>query len=487
MSVRRSLVLSIAQNHSILVIRLLSLVIVSRLVQPHELGVFLIAQGLVTLGLMFADFGIQQYVVSASDTSRIHEARALGAGMLTTCVAIVAELALAFVTPSSVLDEKVRLAIALLIGASVLTPFTSVAKSVLQRDMRYAELYWIATLAALAGVGATIVLALGGFGFLSLVGGAMTETLVTSAIALSRHFPPWPTIAGASAVLGFGGVITAMHGVKQAGDAAVPLQIEVGLGLGVVGILGRAQSILLLFDRLVVDALSHVLLPLLAARRRTGADITGIRPRMIAGLTATAWPFFGLLALLAPQVIDILLGPQWGEAAPPLRILCLAGLLLPFHALIMPYLVALGIAHRFLPWQAAIQVVKLVLVLAAALRSLELVCVVLVLERAAATILGQRLLFSALGPLPRKLLTDVIASACVSVVAIATGAVSISLLGPCAGAVVGIVVCTAAALPAWLAAVFLLRHPLLQEFTQVRTAACDTLLRWRNSRRAGLN
>lgn len=479
MNARTSVLLSFAQRQSIMAIRVLALTVVSRLVTPQELGIFLIAQGLVTLGLMFADFGSQHYIVTAADTSREHERRALGAGLITSAAAILAMLALAGFAPSGVLSDNVRTALALLTAASIFTPLTSVSKAVMQRDMRYGELYLIAVVAATLSVASTVALAWQGWGYLSLVGGAAVETLLTSALAFARHRPPWPTLRGARGVLGFGGTVTMLGTIRQAGDAAVPLQVEAGLGLGAVGLYGRAQSVLLLFDRLLVEALSHVLLPALAQRRRTGGDLNAGHARMLIYFAATAWPFFGLLALCAPEAIAVLLGPQWQGAVTPLRVLCLTGLVLPCYALLVPFLVTLGIQRRFLPWQAGVQVLRLALVTAAACVSLDAVCAVIVLERAATAWAGQRVLRAALGPAPAQLAGGLGASAVAASAAMAAGGAARALLGHGAADLAALVACIAAAVPVWLAALFLLGHPLHEEAARAFAMTRHTLAKRR--------
>ena len=475
MSFRRSLILSFAQKHSLIVIRILAMIIVSRLVPPDQFGIFLLAQAIVTLGMMFADFGVQQYIVSAPERSIDYERRALGAALITTTAALSVMVLATYLAPTNMLDTRVRVSIFVLGLASILIPFTSVSKAVMQRDMRYGELYWISVLGAFIGAAFTVAAAWRGLGYMSPVGGAAMEIFVMSLVAMSRHCPARPTFRGLRHTLSFGGMITSLSGVKQAGDTAVPLQVEAALGFAAVGVLGRAQGILLMFDRLIVDALSHVLLPALAERRRSGIELTTLQTRMTTYLTAFAWPFFALLAWCAPQVIEVLLGSQWSGAVQPLRILCLGGMLLPFHALLLPYLLALGIADRFLPWQAVIQVGKLLLVVPAAWISVECVCAVLVLERLATAVIGQRLLNAAMTPVPATDWRGVAISGVATVASVVAAGTAIELLTISRTPIMAPLISIGVAMPVWLVAMLLLRHPLRDEIGRTTVLAREAI------------
>ena len=59
-------------------------------------------------------------------------------------------------------------------------------------------------------------------------------------------------------------------------------------------------------------------------------------------MSAVQWPALLLLALLADPVVRVLLGPQWGEAAPLVRLVALASMALAPAFMTFPVLVASG-------------------------------------------------------------------------------------------------------------------------------------------------
>jgi O-antigen/teichoic acid export membrane protein len=120
----------------------------------------------------------------------------------------------------------------------------------------------------------------------------------------------------------------------------------------------------------------------------------------IAYLSGTAWPFFACLALMADPVVGLFLGDEWMPAVPVVRVLAVAGLLLPFNQMNLQFFIVLDMQGRYLRIQAAIQNAKVVLVLA--------LCFMGSLEAVALAILAERLLMFAFTyrPLKQRLAYD---------------------------------------------------------------------------------
>ena len=65
--VRRSFLLSLADNYLAIVLQLASTVIIARLLTPAEVGVFAIATVFSALASSFRDFGMAEYLIQARD------------------------------------------------------------------------------------------------------------------------------------------------------------------------------------------------------------------------------------------------------------------------------------------------------------------------------------------------------------------------------------------------------------------------------------
>jgi O-antigen/teichoic acid export membrane protein len=80
----------------------------------------------------------------------------------------------------------------------------------------------------------------------------------------------------------------------------------------------------------------------MAAQTRAGGDLKASYLRGLSLMSAVQWPTLIMLALLADPVVRILLGQQWGETAPLVRMISLATMTLAPAFLTFPVLVATG-------------------------------------------------------------------------------------------------------------------------------------------------
>jgi len=114
------------------------------------------------------------------------------------------------------------------------------------------------------------------------------------------------------------------------------------LGFDAAGLFGRALTVCQLPDRAVLSAIQPVILPAMAAHARAGGSLRESYLRGLTLITSVQWPTLVVLGLLADPVVRVLLGAQWGEAAPLVRIVALAMTALAPALMTFPLLVASG-------------------------------------------------------------------------------------------------------------------------------------------------
>jgi O-antigen/teichoic acid export membrane protein len=214
-----------------------------------------------------------------------------------------------------------------------------------------------------------------------------------------------------------------------------------------------------------------VVLPALSAAQRAGRPLGPAYLRQVACLAAVAWPFFGALAWLAGPAVRLLLGPDWGAVTPIVQWLCIAGLFLPLSALVLPYLVAVERLKSWLPVQAGMQLGRLALTVPAAFLSLELVAAIVALEAAVKGAAAQILLLPHLGVRRAEVLGALARSLppALAVVGAVGGVLAVPAITATGPAMI-LAAAGLAALPAWLVALWLARHPLHDEILRLRTS-----------------
>jgi O-antigen/teichoic acid export membrane protein len=197
-------------------------------------------------------------------------------------------------------------------------------------------------------------------------------------------------------------------------------------------------------------------------------------------MTGLAWPFYGMLALLAQPVIRLLYGRQWDEAVVIAQILCVGGAVMAVVILGGPLLTAIGQVRANLRREIAIQVPRAVLTLVAALYSLEAVAAAQVAAYLVALAITQVYTRRFIGFGVAELVSFTWRSLALTAVTVATASVPLVLLDP-----VSTDIASDALIPwrsllfpslfgtfGWLAGAFLLDHPIRREIRVAGVGIC---------------
>lgn len=371
---RVAVAFSFAAKYSTLALRTIGLLVLSRLLPPEEFGVFATAAAIVTLVFVFAEFGLNSHLIQARRLTRALVAAAVGLASMLNLVAIGLVVALAWLLPWTRTVPEASTVLLLLAVAAAVGPVALPVAAKLQRGMRFDRLLVIDFARCFVGVGGSIALVAAGWGVVGLAWAAVAESIAGVALTLALgagRRPVLPALRGWGTALRFGGPLALVGGFRQAAEAGTILLVSGLLGHVAAGIYARALTVKTLLDKAVVEAVSPVVLPVLARETRLGRNLGGLYLRKISVLTALHWPFFAVLVLLAEPLVLLVLGQQWVAAAPVVRVLALAGLFDPFGALSLKFFVALGANTAFLRIQACVVTARLAAVGLLAMVSLE--------------------------------------------------------------------------------------------------------------------
>lgn len=467
-SVRRSLFFSFAENYSIISIQFVSSLIIARLLTPSELGVFSVAVLLVGFAHILRDFGVGQYIIQEKELTDDRIRTAFGL----TLILGWSMGALLFMasTPVAVFygEPGVGKVMLVLSGNFFLIPFGSVTMAYMRRELNFAPLYRVKTLSTLIQASATVGLAYAGFSYMSMAWAAIigtTSTILLVNLYRPRGLPFWPSLKEVRRVFSFGSFVSGASIVGEMGKAAPELIIGRILNFEAVGLFGRAMGLMELFDRAVMQAVWAVALPYFSAQNFAGPNLKEGYLKAVTYLTAIAWPFFSVLALLAHPAIRLLYGSQWDAAAPLVRILCLWGVLGAAYALTGQILLAVGQAKNHFRLQLAIQSSRVALILLAAPLGLEAVCIILATSVLLNSALNHFMLSKVfpirfgelLGRLSINLGITLCAALPAAGISLAYGLNSWMLFA----------LATISAAVGWLAGILLLNHPLRQELNML--------------------
>ena len=343
--IRRSVIASVADKYATQIISIVTLAVMSRVLTPAETGIYLLASTVILLLENLRLFGTGIFIVQertlAPQTVRT---------VFTITLMISVTLAGGMILGSGLIAGFFREPQVghLLVVASlsfVIAPFGGPLLALMQRDLSFTRLAVLNVAMALVNAGVTITLGTMGFGPVSYVWGIVASgaTLALGAMLLRPDF--WvfrPSLHDARRILSFGAVSSSVTVLNMAYDMLPRLALGRLLGVDAVGIYARAVTVCQLPDRALVSALQPVVLPAMAMHARLGGDLRVSYLRGHALMSAIQWPTLIMLALLADPVVAILLGPQWEQTPPLVRIIAIATMAMAPAFMTFPLLVSVG-------------------------------------------------------------------------------------------------------------------------------------------------
>lgn len=461
-AIKSSLLMSFAEKYSVLVIGMAGGMIIARLLTPAQIGIFSIGAVVVGITQMVRDFGIGQYLIQERD---LNPERLRAAYTLTMLISwsMAALLALASGAVADFYDEPgVGEVLRVLALNVLLIPFGSITLPVLRRQLRFHALYCINVANALTNLAVGLVLINLGFGYLSLAWAAVAGSVVTVLVSLPFRPAdlPWlPGLTGMRKLLRFGAYATGSNVIDECGVAAPDMIIGKLIDVEAVGLFGKAQAILNIFNMLIMRAVTPVLLPLFAANVREGHDVKQLYLRTVAYMAGLSWPFFAVLAVLATPLTRLLYGHQWDASAPLVRIMCLSTAAFCLFGMARDLFVAMGQVRLRAQLEAIGVSVRVACIVVAAPFGLEAVA----WSIAATSLLRSALLYRSLAALTgmraAELGRSVARSAALTALTVAGPALLMLSPGVAGASPVAVLALAGpAALAGWVAGIVLLNH-----------------------------
>ena len=325
--------------------------ILARLLAPEDWG--LAAMVLVFSGVVvvFTDSAlgtalIQRRTISEEDRSTVFWASVvIGLALMLGGFALAEPLARFYGEP-----EVASLFAVLSIGFLV-SALGSTQQALLVRDMRFNRLELRQIAATVAGAAVGIAIALAEFGAWAIVAQLLTEAAV-STVLLWYLADWWPSMTFSFGSLrrlaGFAGNVFGENLLYQTGRNLGNLLIGRFLGASALGMYALATNIVLVPFSRIAGPLQQVFFPafaLMSDDRPRMADVW-IRATRLVGVISI--PALVGLAVVAPDFVQVVLGPKWDDATPVIQILAVVGLVQSLQTLCGEVLLALGRANWLL-------------------------------------------------------------------------------------------------------------------------------------------
>lgn len=327
-SLRRSLAWTSLTQATLFVIHFGVTIIVARLLDPYEMGIFVVAMSIVGLLSIIRSASLSTYLIRAPSwdpavVATVFTVNAAMACLLALALVILGELGGALLSEPRVQQVLLWLAILPLISIFELLPFAGMER---RGNFRLLGLLGIAK--NLSGAAATVAFAVAGHSYMSLAYGLIIGTLVSLAlstvfgwrdVSLRLGLTEWREVSR------FGLQMMALSGTGALATRISELLLSRLQGLAALGLYSRASGLTNMIWENLHLVLVRVLFVDFAEQRRQNRSLRYSYLRITRMLVALLWPMLVGLALYSETTIRILYGANWTAAAMPLSLLALGG------------------------------------------------------------------------------------------------------------------------------------------------------------------
>lgn len=305
-------------------LRLGSLMVLARLVQPKDFGLVGMVTALTGVLSLFRDFGlsaatVQHANVTEKQTSTLFWINVLAGAILTLLALLLAPAVSAFYHEPRLSGVASAVALVFVVnGAGVQH------SALLQRQMRFTALAVIDIVALVLSTGLAIAVAKAGHGYWALVTMTVSLPLATTiGLWLTAGWVPClpQRRVGVRSMMRFGGMMTLNSIVLYASTNLEKVLIGRFWGAEAIGIYGRAYQLI----RIPIDNLNSAVGEVaFSALSRIQDDPSRLRRYFLKGyslVVVLTLPITIACALFADDLISVLLGAKWNDAVAIFRLL----------------------------------------------------------------------------------------------------------------------------------------------------------------------
>ena len=326
-TVTRGAAFTLAGQWGKLAIQFAGIVVLSRLLDPRDFGMYAMILAVVGVAAVFSDFGLSLAAVQAPSLSNSESSNLF---WLNCCVGFAAG-ALVYVAsyPLAILYGEPQLAPATQAVASVfaLNGISAQYRALLNRRLRYRVLAVADAGSQLAGLILAVSLAAFNAGIWALVLQqiAAAGTLLVVVAAASRWLPHRPSFAGLGRFISFGFATFATQAINYISTNFASAAIGRIWGPDILGVYSRAFQLFAIPLQQLAAPMTRVALPLLTQAAGTGRYRSYLERMQLI----LSYPMITTLALIAgagDPLVHVLLGAQWQDAAVYLRLLAVGGI-----------------------------------------------------------------------------------------------------------------------------------------------------------------
>jgi O-antigen/teichoic acid export membrane protein len=325
-------------------------ILVMRLLEPSDYGLFAIAMVVTGFIMLFSELGLSFALVQAEAVNEELARDACTVILLLNLAVMIALLLLAPQVADWFDEPGITLLMQVLTLELLLTSLSMVPQAMLERQLRFRELSLAMVAAGATGALVTLVCAWFDAGVWSLVAGYLAQAFVRAAMMIWFHGRViWPTpglrLSRIRPMVRFSSHVIASRALwywyGQA-DQVILARLQHASQLGFYSV---ASQLAMLPASKAMEAINKVAFPILAQLRAAPNELKQTHRRLVSLVAMYGLSVCWGLAAVAPEFIALVLGDKWHLATTPLMLLALIAPLRMLSALHNTIATAVGMPH----------------------------------------------------------------------------------------------------------------------------------------------
>lgn len=308
-------------------------IFVMRILQPGDYGLMALSSVCVNFLAMIGELGLGAAIIQKKDTHSSQLSQLFGFILLSHgCVFLMVFFSSGLI---AVFFAEPRLEIILRVLSTnfLFLSLYIIPQAILMRKMDFQKTSFVALAATVVSSVSTLVLALNGFGVWALIWSSVLNNFVCAVgftFLQGAIIIPKFKITGIGSLLSFGGYTMGfrfLHFFYTSSDILIGSRIMGPQAIGPYSVAVELSSIPL---EKCLPILNQVAFP---AYARIQSDLDQVRSHFFKATRMVGlfvFPAFWGLMVIAPELIEWVLGQKWAAAVVPFQVLCL---IMPFRAL----------------------------------------------------------------------------------------------------------------------------------------------------------
>lgn len=306
---------------------LISSLFLVRLLEPADFGVVAMAMSLIALLELFSAFGLDSVLIQNRNATDAHFHTAWTLNVIAACVAGVLLAALAI--PASIFYHEPRLVPVILVFAvsSAVQGLDNIGVVMFRKDMQFDREFRYLLTKKLMGFLVTVPLAYWLRDFWALVFGVLISRFGIVAYSYAVHsFRPRFALTHAARMMHFSKWLVFQNALVFLRERAASFVIGRYSGAASLGVFTITAEIASLPGTELVAPINRGILPAYAQLAGDPPALAQEYLSVMSGIALLAVPAVAGVALAAPFIVPVMLGPKWIAAVPLLELLAFAGI-----------------------------------------------------------------------------------------------------------------------------------------------------------------